>query len=72
MVWGEAQRTKEASVLIYGQLHAKHVQKLFNYLDILILCALVFSLHVCLCEGVRYPGTGVTDSHGLHHVGAGN
>ena len=28
----------------------------------LILCALVFCLHVCLCEGVRAPGTGVTDS----------
>lgn len=25
-------------------------------------CASVFYLHVCLCEGVRFPGTGVTDS----------
>ena len=23
---------------------------------------MVFCLHVCLCEDVRYPGTGVTDS----------
>lgn len=34
------------------------------------LCALVFSLHVCLCEGVRTPETGVTIWS--YHVGAGN
>lgn len=22
----------------------------------------MFCLHVCLCEGVRFPGTGVADS----------
>ena len=38
----------------------------------LISCALVFSLHVCLCEGVRssetgVTGTGVTDSCELPH-----
>jgi hypothetical protein len=27
---------------------------------IFILCALVFCWHVCLCEGVRNSGTGVT------------
>lgn len=27
-----------------------------------VLYALVFYLHVCLCEGVGSPGTGVTDS----------
>lgn len=25
------------------------------------ICALVFCLHVLLCEGVRYPGTGDTE-----------
>jgi hypothetical protein len=33
--------------------------RLFN---VFILCALVFYLHICLCEGVRSPVTGVTDS----------
>ena len=27
-----------------------------------ILCTLLFCLHVCLCEGVKSSGTGVTDS----------
>jgi hypothetical protein len=31
-------------------------------LCIFILCALVFGLHICLCKGVRSPGTGVTDN----------
>lgn len=44
---------------------------------IFILCALfcsfsvfIFSLHVCLCEGVQFPGTGVTAVS--CHMGAGN
>lgn len=33
---------------------------------ILPLCALVFCLHMCLCEeGVRSPGTGIVDSYEL-------
>jgi hypothetical protein len=35
------------------------------------LCALVFCLNVCLCEGVGSPGTGAIDSCSCH-VGAGN
>ena len=38
--------------------------------DILIFCALVFYLHVSLCEGFGSPGTGVTVVS--CHVGAGN
>ena len=34
-------------------------------LFIFILCALVFCPHVCLCEGVRTPGNGITDSYEL-------
>jgi hypothetical protein len=34
----------------------------------LTLCALVFCLHVCLIEGVRYPKTGATDSCELSDV----
>ena len=34
----------------------------FNDLFILILCALVFDPHVCLCECVGASGTRVTDS----------
>jgi hypothetical protein len=33
---------------------------LINDLFIFILCASVLWLHVCLCEGARSPGTGVT------------
>lgn len=33
----------------------------FYYLY-LLLCVLVFSLYICLCEGVGSPGTGVTDT----------
>lgn len=29
---------------------------------IFILCALVFCLHICLCESVRFLGTVATDS----------
>jgi hypothetical protein len=36
-----------------------------SILFIFISCALVFCLHVCLCEGVRSPGTGVTDIYEL-------
>lgn len=32
------------------------------YLLLLFLSALEFCLHICLCQGVRSPGTGVTDS----------
>lgn len=36
----------------------------FSFINLFLfsLCALVFRLHVCLREGVRSPGTGVTDS----------
>jgi hypothetical protein len=34
---------------------------LFSFKDV-FLWVLVFCLHVCLCEGVRCLGTGVTDS----------
>lgn len=34
---------------------------------LIILCELVFFLHVCLCEGVESPGAGVTDSWELLH-----
>ena len=40
---------------------------IFNNLFILILCALVLSLHVCLWEGIGSPGTGVADS--CEHAG---
>jgi hypothetical protein len=33
----------------------------FSYFKIFILCILVFCLHVCPCESVGSPGTGVTD-----------
>jgi hypothetical protein len=33
---------------------------LFLFKDYFILCALVFCLHICLCEDVRSPGTGVS------------
>ena len=33
----------------------------FKMMD-LVLCTLVLCLHACLCEGVRFFGTGVTDS----------
>jgi hypothetical protein len=38
---------------------------LVSFYLFLILCALVFCLYACLCEGVVSPGTGVTDSCGL-------
>jgi hypothetical protein len=31
-------------------------------LCIFILCAMMFCLHVCLCDNVTSPGTRVTDS----------
>jgi hypothetical protein len=34
----------------------------FPFLKTIYLCALVFGLYVCLCEGAGFPGTGVTDS----------
>jgi hypothetical protein len=37
----------------------------FYYLLIFILFALVFCLSVYLCESVRIPGAGATDSHEL-------
>ena len=38
------------------------VNNVFLFKIFFILCALVFCLHVCLCEGVRSPGTGAIDS----------
>ena len=32
---------------------------------IFVSCALVFCLHVYLCEGIRSPGTGIIDSYEL-------
>lgn len=49
------------------------IKKNYN-LFIFNLCVLVFCLHVLpyLCEGVRYPGTGVTNSNFNYcHLGAG-
>ena len=37
------------------------ISRTFFFKD-LFVCTLVFLLHVCLCEGARSPGTGVTDS----------
>ena len=37
----------------------------FNDSFIFILCSLVFCLYVCLHEGAKSPGTGVTDSYEL-------
>lgn len=36
---------------------------------ILILCSLMFCLPICVCDGVRSPGTGVPDSGELPHGG---
>ena len=38
---------------------------IFHGLVIFILCALVFCLHLFLCEGVKSPETRVTDSYEL-------
>jgi hypothetical protein len=38
------------------------MEGIFNDLVILIVGALVFCLHPCVCEAVRSPETGVTDS----------
>ena len=38
------------------------MEGIFNDLVILIVGALVFCLHACVCEAVRSPETGVTDS----------
>ena len=32
------------------------------FFNLFILCALVFCLHICLCEGVGSPGSRVTGS----------
>lgn len=42
---------------------------LSNIIQFLIFIshALVFLLHVCLCEGLGSPKTGVTDTHVLPH-----
>ena len=45
--------------LINESLNTSAILKvLFTFIS----CALVFCRHVCLCEGVGSPGTGVTDS----------
>lgn len=36
--------------------------RIFFSFNLFILCALVFRQHACLCEGVRFSGTGATDS----------
>lgn len=38
---------------------------------IFILCALAFCRQICLCEGVRSPGTGLKSVVSCH-VGSGN
>jgi hypothetical protein len=56
-----------------------HLLVLFksSIFEVLFICftfisyVMVFCLSKCLCEGVRSPGTGVTDSCGFH-VGAGH
>lgn len=40
-----------------------HFGFLFFFHDLLILCALVFCLYVCLCESDGSPGTGVINSY---------
>ena len=42
-------------------LHILHFI-LFLWFCYNLLCALIFCLNVCLCEGIRSLGTGVTDS----------
>ena len=53
--------------LIALEHHSRLAMLLFSFfLNItylsLMACALVFCLHVCLCEGILFPGTGVADS----------
>jgi hypothetical protein len=59
-------------VHIYACKQSAHTYKikyiLFLMIFHFILCALVFHLHMCLCEGVRSPGTRVVSCH----VGARN
>jgi hypothetical protein len=44
---------------------------LLNYLFIFVLCALMFFLHVYLCEGVKSLGTGLQTIVSCH-VGVRN
>lgn len=39
--------------------------KSFLFISIVILCALVFCLHICPCEVVAASGTGAADSYEL-------
>lgn len=45
--------------------------KVFHLMIYLCLCALVFCLHVCLCEGVRSPELELQTVASCH-MGAGN
>jgi hypothetical protein len=47
---------------VYVQVEHSY-NKINNFLTIIfILCTLVLWLHVCLCEGVRSPETGATET----------
>lgn len=54
-----------------GSEHLTIESSFFCDLFILIICALVFFLHICLCEGIDYARIGITTAVSCH-VGTWN